>query len=84
MVAISNAVCNGPWPYNAVKGKIVAGAVGKETGQTYKIERFNATLRQRVARLVRKALSFSKTLENHIGAIWYFVHHYNQTLSAAG
>ena len=53
-------------------------AVGKETGQTYKIERFNATLRQRVSRLVRKALSFSKTLENHIGAIWYFVHHYNQ------
>ena len=25
-------------------------AVGKETGQTYKIERFNATLRQRVSR----------------------------------
>jgi IS1 family transposase len=54
--------------------------VGKETDKTYKIERFNATLRQRVSRLVRKALSFSKTLENHIGAIGSFVHHYNQTL----
>lgn len=34
----------------------------------------------RVSRLVRKTLSFSKKLENHIGAIWYFVHHYNASL----
>ena len=53
--------------------------VGKGTGKTNHIERFNNTLRQRVSRLVRKALSFSKKLENHIGAIWYFVHHYNAT-----
>lgn len=52
-------------------------AVGKESGQTNHIERFNCTLRQRVARLVRKTLSFSKKLENHIGAIWLFIHHYN-------
>jgi insertion element IS1 protein InsB len=39
------------------------------------IERFNNTLRQRVGRLVRKTLSFSKKLSNHIGAVWYFVHH---------
>jgi len=52
-------------------------AVGKETGKTSYIERFNNTLRQRVSRLVRKTLSFSKSLENHIGAIWYFVHYYN-------
>ncbi|MBW4557286.1 MAG: IS1 family transposase, partial [Trichormus sp. ATA11-4-KO1] len=31
-------------------------------------------------RLVRKTLSFSKMLDNHIGAIWYFVHHYNANL----
>ncbi|MEO0687300.1 MAG: IS1 family transposase [Cyanobacteria bacterium J06649_11] len=55
-------------------------AVGKETGLTSYIERFNNTLRQRVSRLVRKTLSFSKSLENHIGAIWYFVHHYNSSL----
>lgn len=53
-------------------------AVGKESGLTSYIERFNNTLRQRVARLVRKTLSFSKSLENHIGAIWYFIHHYNK------
>ena len=55
-------------------------AVGKETGKTNYIERFNCTLRQRVSRLVRKTLSFSKKLNNHIGAIWYFVHHYNASL----
>lgn len=55
-------------------------AVGKETGKTNCIERFNCTLRQRVSRLVRKTLSFSKKLENHIGAIWNFIHHYNASL----
>lgn len=55
-------------------------AVGKETGKTSYIERFNNTLRQRVSRLVRKTLSFSKSLENHIGAIWYFIHAYNKLL----
>ena len=55
-------------------------SVGKESGKTSLIERFNCTLRQRVSRLVRKTLSFSKKLENHIGAVWYFVHHYNASL----
>jgi insertion element IS1 protein InsB len=55
-------------------------AVGKETGKTNYIERFNCMLRQRVSRLVRKTLSFSKKLENHIGAIWNFIHHYNASL----
>lgn len=58
-------------------------AVGKETGLTNKIERLNCTFRQRISRLVRKTLSFSKKIENHIGAIWYFVHHYNKSLSVA-
>ncbi len=34
------------------------------------IERFNNNLRQRTGRLVRETLSFSKLLDNHIGAIW--------------
>ena len=54
--------------------------VGKDSGKTNYIERFNNTLRQRVGRLVRKALSFSKKLVNHVGAIWYFIHHYNAGL----
>jgi len=55
--------------------------VGKDSGKTNHLERFNNTLRQRVSRLVRKTLSFSKKLENHIGAIWYFIHHYNYILT---
>lgn len=55
-------------------------AVGKETGKTNHVERFNNTLRQRVSRLARKTLSFSKNLENHIGTIWYFIHYYNTSL----
>ena len=52
----------------------------KGSGETNHIERFNNTLRQRCSRLVRKTLSFSKKLDNHIGAIWTFIHHYNQSL----
>ncbi len=66
--------------YGAVLPSKRHRAVGKETGLTSYIERFNNTLRQRVSRLVRKTLSFSKSLENHIGAIWYFIHHYNASL----
>jgi IS1 family transposase len=55
--------------------------VGKDTGQTNYIERFNNTMRQRISRLGRKTLSFSKKLSNHMGAIWYFIHEYNACLS---
>ena len=55
-------------------------AVGKETGKTSYIERLNCTFRQRISRLVRRSLSFSKKVENHIGAIWYFVHYHNSSL----
>ena len=50
----------------------------KVRGHTKAVDRFNCTLRQRVSRLVRDALSFSKKLTNHIGAIKYFICHYNQ------
>lgn len=53
----------------------------KGSGKTNIIERFNCTLRQRVSRLVRETLSFSKSLSNHIGAIKYFICHYNQVLA---
>ena len=55
--------------------------VPKSSGETNHIERLNNTLRQRISRLVRKTLSFSKELDNHIGAIWYFIHHYNAVIS---
>lgn len=52
-------------------------SIGKETGQTNHIERWNNTLRQRVGRFVRKTLSFSKIEENHIDALKLFIHDYN-------
>jgi hypothetical protein len=39
--------------------------VGKDSGQTSRIERLNNTLRQRISRLVRKMLSCSKKRENY-------------------
>lgn len=57
-------------------------AVGKESGRTSLLERFNLTARQRISRSVRKTLGFSEKLESHIGANWLFVHHYNATFVA--
>jgi IS1 family transposase len=58
-------------------------AIPKLARKTNHVERFNCTLRQRVSRLVRSTLSFSKKLTNHVGAIRYFICHYNLTKSAA-
>jgi insertion element IS1 protein InsB len=55
----------------------------KLSRKTNHVERFNCTLRQRVSRLVRATLSFSKKLANHIGAIKYFICDYNLTRGAA-
>src|SRR5215813_12129453 len=52
-------------------------AITKQARKTNHIERFNNTLRQRLARLVRATLSFSKKVENHIEAIKFFICHYN-------
>jgi insertion element IS1 protein InsB len=53
---------------------------GKEEGYTNHIERTNGTFRARCSRLVRANYAFSKKEENHIGAIWNFIHHYNENL----
>ncbi len=63
--------------YEGVIPKKQYRVVKKRKRITNHIERFNCTLRQRVSRLVRKSLSFSKKLANHIGAIKYFICHYN-------
>ena len=72
--------------YDAYKGVIPAAqhkAITKKARKTNHIERFNNTLRQRVSRLVRDTLAFSKKLANHIGAIKYFICDYNLTRAAA-
>lgn len=49
-------------------------------GGTQHIERFNATLRLRIAHLVRKSLSFSRKQVNLEMLIWLFIHRYNASL----
>jgi hypothetical protein len=50
---------------------------------TNHMERFHNTLRQRVSRLGREAVSFSQKLANHIGAIQLFICHYTLTRATA-
>jgi insertion element IS1 protein InsB len=72
--------------YEVYKGVIPGErhkAITKKARTTNHIKRFNNTLRQRVSRLVRETLAFSKKLANHIGAIRYFVCYYNLTSAIA-
>lgn len=52
-------------------------ACGKASGETAHVERWNNTLRQRLARFVRKTLSFSKSDQMHELCLRLFIHHYN-------
>jgi len=52
-------------------------AVGIRSGQTVHVERFNNTLRQRLGRLVRQTLSFSKSVVMHEACLSLFLHRYN-------
>jgi insertion element IS1 protein InsB len=72
--------------YQAYTGVIPATqhkAITKLARKTNHVERFNNTLRQRVSCLVRDTLAFSKKITNHIGAIRYFICHYNLMSAAA-
>jgi len=55
-------------------------AVGKETGETAHVERFNNTIRQRLARFVRKTLSFSKSSLMHDICFRLFLWRYNMDI----
>ena len=63
----------------AVYRSVVFGAL-HIIGGTQHIERFNATLRLRIAHLVRKSLSFSRKQVNLEMLIWLFIHRYNAPL----
>jgi IS1 family transposase/transposase-like protein len=63
--------------YQAVIPEVQHSAVGKETGETAHVERWNNTLRQRLARFVRKTLPFSKSLMMHEACLRLFLHRYN-------
>ena len=61
--------------WNRYKTVIPAGQhlSSKQKKDTNHIERFNATIRKRCSRLVRKNLAFSKSVENHHLAIKYWL-----------
>jgi insertion element IS1 protein InsB len=63
--------------YQAVLPEDWHATGGKEMGLAAHVERFFCTLRQGCARLVRKTLSFPRKVENHVGALWYFIRQYN-------
>src|SRR5436190_24082238 len=64
--------------YAAVIPEAQHSAVGKETGETAHVERWNKTLRQRLARFVRMTLSFSKSVVMHEACLLLFLHRSNQ------
>ena len=53
----------------------------KSTGCTSYIERFNLTVRMQNSRLVRKSIGFSRKLTNHIGALFLWIHAYNDRIN---
>ncbi len=56
-------------------------AVSKRSGLMNRLERFNNTLRQRLGRLTRRTLSFSKSRDNHIGCLRFFIDDHNRHLA---
>lgn len=56
-------------------------AFGKGSGQTNHVERLNNTLRQRLSRLVRKTLSFSKSEGMYESRLQLFLHHCNTKMA---
>ncbi len=64
--------------YRAVIPEKQHTAVGKETGETAHVERWNNTLRQRLARFVHLALSFSTSEVMHEACLLLFLHRYNE------
>lgn len=76
------------WPHVVITGQVTLQSlipdthrcVGKHTGLTNHVERFNATLRNRLGRFTRKTLSFSKKKENHEAVLHLFLLKYNQDM----
>jgi insertion element IS1 protein InsB len=62
--------------YQAIIPKEHLTQVGKETGETAHIERWNGTLRQRLGRFVRETFSFSKNISMHVLCLDLFLHRY--------
>jgi IS1 family transposase/transposase-like protein len=63
--------------YESVFSSETHQSVGKNSGQTNHVERWNNTLRQRLARFVRQTLSFSKSDHFHEIVLKLYLFYYN-------
>ncbi|MDQ4078614.1 MAG: IS1 family transposase [Chloroflexota bacterium] len=71
--------CSDFWDaYQKVLPATTHQSVTKASGQLAHVERWNNTLRQRLARFVRKSLSFSKSEVLHEAVLRLFIHRYNR------
>lgn len=68
--------------YDGVLPEHLHWAKQKQSGATAHIERWNNTLRQRLARFVRKTLSFSKSDVMHRLMLEWFIIHHNQQVAS--
>jgi len=69
--------------YNSILPKHQHWPMAKKSGATSHIERWNNTLRQRLARFVRKTLSFSKSDQMHRIMLEWFIIEYNLKIAAS-
>ena len=67
--------------YDEVFPRRTRRRTGKGAGETCCVERWNNTLRQRLGRFVRQALSFSKCERMHEVALRLFIHHHNTSFN---
>ena len=67
--------------YKKVFGTETHQSVGKESGETAHIERWNNTLQQRISRYVHKTLSFSKKEVWHHMVTKLFIYNYNMEIA---
>ena len=67
--------------YEKIFQEDLHGSVGKESGETSHMERWNNTLRQRIGRFVRKTLSFSKFEHFHHLITKLFIYNYNKKIA---
>ena len=76
------ATCSDYWSsYAEVFDPNTHRSVGKHTGLTNYVERFNTILRNRLGRFTRKTLGFSKKKANHEAVLHMFLLKYNQDMN---
>jgi IS1 family transposase/transposase-like protein len=73
------SVSDGWKAYAAVFNARTHRSLDDPNGETNHVERWFNTLRQRLARFVRKTLAFSKRDDLHEGLLRLFIDHYNRT-----